>query len=95
MRVGAYRVVIWLPPREHGPPHVHVQTTSGEVVIELAVGGEIGVSTHPIKAATVAVRVARAKRIGGGRVMVGLWREWNETPALHVPAECLWGRRSL
>lgn len=28
--------MIFLPPREHEPPHVHVRSTTGEVVIELA-----------------------------------------------------------
>lgn len=36
LRVGRYRVVLLLPPREHEPPHVHVHTADGEVVIELA-----------------------------------------------------------
>lgn len=36
LRVGGFRVVIFLPPREHGPPHVHVRNASGEVVIEFA-----------------------------------------------------------
>lgn len=36
LRVGRFRVVIFLPPREHAPPHVHVRTTTGQAVIELA-----------------------------------------------------------
>lgn len=39
LHVGGFRVVIFLPPREHGPPHVHVRNAGGEVVIELAAGG--------------------------------------------------------
>ena len=39
LRVGRFRIVIFLPPREHAPPHVHVRTASGEVVIELAEPG--------------------------------------------------------
>lgn len=39
LRAEGFRVVIFLPPREHDPPHVHVRSASGEVVIELAVGG--------------------------------------------------------
>lgn len=35
LRIGGFRVVILLPPREHGPPHVHVQAAAGEVVIIL------------------------------------------------------------
>ena len=36
LRLGGFRVVIFLPPREHEPPHVHVRNATGEVVIELA-----------------------------------------------------------
>lgn len=39
LRIAGFRVVIFLPPREHAPPHVHVRKTGGEVVIELASGG--------------------------------------------------------
>jgi hypothetical protein len=39
LRVGAFRFVIYLPPREHEPPHVHVWKDGGEVVIELARAG--------------------------------------------------------
>src|SRR5439155_17759960 len=28
LRVGPFRVIIFLPPREHRPPHVHVQTAA-------------------------------------------------------------------
>jgi len=41
LRVGAFHVIIFLPPREHAPPHVHVRTAGGEVVIELAVEGRM------------------------------------------------------
>lgn len=36
LRVEGFRVVIYLPPREHGPPHVHVWKEAAEVVIDLA-----------------------------------------------------------
>ncbi len=36
LRVDGFRIVIYLPPREHEPPHVHVWKAGGEVVIELA-----------------------------------------------------------
>lgn len=39
LRVGGFRIAIFLPPREHEPPHVHVRTQNGEVVIELATAG--------------------------------------------------------
>lgn len=39
LRRDGFRVAIFLPPREHAPPHVHVRRTGGEAVIELASGG--------------------------------------------------------
>ena len=36
LRVRGFRIVIYLPPREHEPPHVHVWKGDAEVVIELA-----------------------------------------------------------
>jgi hypothetical protein len=40
LRAGGFRVVIFLPPREHAPPHVHVRSARGEVVIALAATGK-------------------------------------------------------
>ena len=39
LRLNGFRVVIFLPPREHAPPHVLVQHATGEAVIRLASGG--------------------------------------------------------
>lgn len=36
LRVAGFRIAIFLPPREHDPPHVHVVNADGEAVIELA-----------------------------------------------------------
>ncbi len=33
-----FKVMILLPPREHGPPHVHVRKAGGVAVIELPNG---------------------------------------------------------
>lgn len=38
LRVGGFRTLIFLPPREDEPPHVHVWNADGEVVIKLSVG---------------------------------------------------------
>jgi hypothetical protein len=35
---NGFQVRVWLPPREHGPPHVHVHKSGGEVVITLPDG---------------------------------------------------------
>jgi hypothetical protein len=36
LRVDGFRVIIFLPPREHDPAHVHIVKANGEIVIELA-----------------------------------------------------------
>lgn len=39
VRVGGFALKVYGPPREHGPPHVHVEHgRSGVVVIRLAIG---------------------------------------------------------
>jgi hypothetical protein len=35
LRAGGFSVRIYLPPREHEPPHVHVVGVGGEAVITL------------------------------------------------------------
>ena len=35
LEVDGFRVYVRLPPREHGPPHVHVERAEGRVTIEL------------------------------------------------------------
>lgn len=36
LRQDGFRIIIYTPSREHGPPHVHVWKAGGEVIIELA-----------------------------------------------------------
>ncbi|MFI5311917.1 MAG: DUF4160 domain-containing protein [Gemmatimonadales bacterium] len=36
LRFGAYRFIIYSPPRDHGPPHVHAVRAGREAVITLA-----------------------------------------------------------
>ena len=38
--VGGFQVRILLPPREHGPPHVHVWKAGAVVVIDLPDGDQ-------------------------------------------------------
>jgi len=35
---GGFKVYIYLPPGEHGPPHVHVIKAGSEVVIHIGTG---------------------------------------------------------
>lgn len=58
LRIAGFRVVIFLPPREHRPPHVHVRNATGEVVIELAALGRpqtirdaVGMRSHDVATA--------------------------------------------
>ena len=58
LRIAGFRVIIFLPPREHLPPHVHVRNASGEVVIELAALGRpqtirdaVGMRSHDVATA--------------------------------------------
>ncbi|WP_119313924.1 DUF4160 domain-containing protein [Calidithermus terrae] len=37
-RIGGFRIVIY--PNDHRPPHVHVMTAGGEVLILLGLDGE-------------------------------------------------------
>ena len=40
LNIGSFRVRILLPPREHGPPHVHVWKAGAVVVIDLPDGDQ-------------------------------------------------------
>jgi hypothetical protein len=40
LRINGFRILVLLPPREHGPAHVHVVKANGLVVIGLAYRGE-------------------------------------------------------
>jgi hypothetical protein len=39
--VGGFKVYIYLPPAEHGPPHVHVIKAGSEVVIHIGTGSAL------------------------------------------------------
>ena len=36
LRLNGFQVIIFLPPREHAPPHVHVRRAGGEAIIGLS-----------------------------------------------------------
>jgi hypothetical protein len=36
-----FKIYIYLPPTEHGPPHVHVLKAGGEVLIEIGTGAPL------------------------------------------------------
>ncbi len=77
LRVAGFRVVIFLPPREHPPPHVHVQSADGEAVIELATSG-----ASPVIRTVAGLRtpdVVRAFRVveRHHELLVAKWREYH------------------
>jgi len=39
LSIGGFRILVLLPPREHGPAHVHVIKDEGVAVIELSYRG--------------------------------------------------------
>lgn len=75
---NGYSVRIYLPPREHAPPHVHVVRAGGEVVILL------GDAEHPPAVMEVygmrAREVVRAYRIVDAEqdVLLETWRRYHE-----------------
>lgn len=78
LRVGGFRVMIYPPPREHRPPHVHVFNSDGEVVIELASGqrpqGIRRVSGMRESDAWIAFRIVALHT----SLLNRLWREYHE-----------------
>lgn len=75
---NGYRVRIYLPPREHAPPHVHVVRAGGELVITL---GDV---EHPPEVMEVygmrAREVVRAYRIveAHQEILLEAWRRYHE-----------------
>lgn len=77
LRVAGFRIVIFLPPREHEPPHVHVTSADGEAIIELA-----GARRPQVLRAVVGMRtpdVVRAFRIVEEHTefLLAKWRKYH------------------
>ena len=77
LRVAGFRVAIFLPPREHEPPHVHVVHAEGETIIELASAGR-----HQTLRSVAGMRTAdvvRAFRIveEHAEYLLTKWREYH------------------
>ncbi len=77
LRIGGFSVRMYSPPREHGPPHVHVGHAGNEVVVLL------GDSEHaPTIRETIGMSVAdvsRALRIVAEHqaLLLNLWRNFH------------------
>lgn len=77
LNVGGFQVRIRLPPREHGPPHVHVRKAGAVVVIDLPDGD------RPLGIRTVrrmrAVDVVAAVRLvdANAEMLLEQWRKYH------------------
>lgn len=77
LRVHGFAVKILLPPREHGPAHVHVIKAGGEVIIELGkMGGDCFLKeVHGMKNTDIigAVRIVEANL----EALRAIWRRYH------------------
>ena len=62
LRVGGFRVIIRLPPREHEPPHVHVYKDGAQVVFLLPDGREAHPQVREQRNEGMSLATARAAR---------------------------------
>ena len=74
LRSNGFRVTIYAPPREHGPPHVHVVRAGRKVVIELSPIRVRRISGMRDAEVSVAVRLVE-------QAHDYLMRKWKETHA--------------
>jgi hypothetical protein len=77
-RANGFEVRILLPPREHGPPHVHISRSGEMVVIELPDGG------MPLRIRTVTRRMTTATVVAAVRLveehtemLLSEWRKYH------------------
>jgi hypothetical protein len=77
LRADGFEVRILLPPREHGPAHVHVRKAGAVVVIDLPAGDSPPVvrTVRRMRAADVvaAVRLVEAN----GDMLLEQWRQYH------------------
>ena len=74
-RLHGLRVVIYPPPREHSPPHVHVFGSTGQVIIHLPVEGRAHVVRRVM--GMKQAEVAKAERVVVDNAEM-LLRRWGE-----------------
>ena len=77
LRVDGFRVLILLPPREHGPPHVHVVKNDGVAVVRLEDASK-GISHKVVRVERMRLADLRAaERIVAAHTveLLGRWRE--------------------
>lgn len=74
LRVEGFRISILLPPREHGPAHVHVERGDGLVTVGLdpvTIITVIGTSRQDVRRAVRLVEGHRAELLTAGRTYHG------------------------
>lgn len=79
LRDGGFEVRILLPPREHGPPHVHVRKSGGMVIINLPDGNSL-LSVRSVTRRMSDATVLAAFRLVEANVEMLLteWRRYHE-----------------
>jgi hypothetical protein len=71
LRADGFEFVIYHPPREHGPAHVHVFKAGGQAVIRLSPIAVTRVYRMRDAGVIAAVRLAQAHR----SMLLDAWRE--------------------
>lgn len=78
---SGFQIRIYLPPREHAPPHVHVLKSGAEVIINLGDAGrppEIR-EVHGMRTRDVLRAYRLVERLNAE--LIEKWREYHEPPA--------------
>ena len=71
LRVGGFQIRVYLPPREHGPPHMHVLKAGKEILVNLSPVGlreDFGMAARDIIGA---LRIVEANE----RLLLLEWRK--------------------
>ena len=82
VNVGGFQVRIRLPPREHGPPHVHVRKAGAVVVIDLP-DGDRPLRIRPVRRMRDVDVVATVRLVeANAEMLLEQWRKYHgEAPA--------------
>ena len=77
LKVDGFQIRIRLPPREHGPPHVHVWKAGAFVVIDLA-SGELPTRVRRVRGMRAADLVAAFQIVEGNvELLLKQWRKYH------------------
>jgi hypothetical protein len=77
LRTCGFQVHIFLPPREHGPAHVHVVRDEGSVVVMLPVGGA-PVRVRSVRGMRDADVIAAVRLVAAhAELLLASWRKYH------------------